>query len=633
MHHYCVVIAKTTEAERQLLPRLERFTRDRLTFEPDELVLHRASRRTFVFSLSAAQSQIGIDTPVHLSADESCLVGGLPTFERFAQYRPSTRMRPAAWICELLRDHAPSELYTNLGGTYSTAHIHDGQVTAFGSFSGLDSLFYIDNALYAAVGNRPGLVASFQPAGAHSAIDPWVLSWVLSTTMIIGDETPWLGVRRLRTDEVLSIGQGGVRTSRVDIPAYVLPEAEHADERHDAAVERLVKRFEWYLGTDLRFTAHLTGGKDSRLVLALLSAAGSIDRVDEIVTNGSEENGDVIVARQIAAQLGLGNHVVREGAKPAVRSADWPQYAQRFRFSPWKYDMYLTPYDGWGHAAVSPSATTTLTGNGGEIIRQMGVAPEPSTEGLKSVVERFTHWQYRHDALGILAPEARQWQRSRIRVEIAAMIDAGVVNLQQRFHVEHRVANWGNAHFRNNGASSLAALIDIDLARLMQLRADMADDLPYEILTRRAPQLLRIPFTNDEWQGRTGERARLEGTFRAPVEAAIAKSFPWQFALYRDHRDDLVRRCIASLDAWQGVVEPDGLEQLLARPLEPFNSTHVKMLFGLVAGTNYLAGDLARERDFASTSNRLVLKGSEVSSARSWFDYRVADRVDSITAH
>lgn len=622
MHHYCVVFAKSAEAERQLLGRLGQFVRDRLTFEPNELTLHKLEPCTYVFSVSAANRQIGIDTPVSFSDHEACLVGGLPTFERFPQFEPSSAMRPADWLAELLREHEPSRLYADLGGTFSAVRVAAEEITAFSSFCGYDSLFYLDNVLYAAVGSRPSLVAALQSGGACSAFNPRALAWVLSTTMILGTETPWQEVKRQRTDEVLTIRQGRVTRSPVQTAAHTPPLADETEALYDRAVTGLVDRFEWYLRTGLPFNAHLTGGKDSRTILALLFATGSIDRVREILTIGSEENGDVIVARQIAASLGLKNHVVRVAGKRAVQSAEWEEHEKRFRFSPWKYDMYLTPYDGWRSTAAAPSPDVVFMGGGGEIIRQKGIAPDGRADAFDSVVDRFVHWYYRHDALGLLAPAVAAGQRGWIRNEVEAMIEGGIVNLQQRFYIEQRMANWGNAHFRNSPANAIAALVDLDLARLMQQRSDMADDVPYEILSRTAPELRRFPFVNDQWLGRTRERAKTEGTFSGPVTVAVEKNFPWQFTLYREHRDMLLRDVIPSLSAWEGVVPRDHVHRLLEQPIEPFNSSHVKMLFGLIAGTNYLLGELEPARDFASATDALGVRGSEGSTARSWFAHR-----------
>lgn len=622
MHHYSVIVAKTEDAKRAVASRLERFVHGRLVFEPDEVIFHRLADRTFVFAVSAEQRSLGIATLAHLTDQEVCLVGGLPTFERFPECRPSSAMRPAAWASELLRTHDPSDLRAALGGSYSIVNAKAGEITAFASFSGYDSLFYLDNDLYTVVGSRPSLPAAFQSTGPYSAIDRRALSWIFATTMIIGDATPWQEVSRLRTERVLTVGADGVSVRPVTLPSHAPPDERSISEFYDAAVQGMVSRLDWHLRSGGRFKAHLTGGKDSRMNLALLLTAGAVDRLDAIVTIGSEQNGDVIVARQIADCLGLRSHVVHEGGKGAVKTVELARHERHFRFSPWKYDMYLTPYDGRVAAEDHHAADTTLMGGGGEILRQKGIAPNAQTDGIDQIVERFTNWYGRCDPFEWVESEIAEWQRAVIKDEVTAMVDEDVVNLQQRFYIEHRMANWGSAHFRSASSGGLATLLDFDMTRAMHRRPDMADDLPYEIMTRCAPELRAFAFSNDEWLGHTRERAERDGTFRPRVSAEVAANFPWQFALYRDHRNDLLQECLRSISLWDGIIRPDRVHRQLTQPVEPFGSSRIKVLFGLVAASNYVLGTLAPARDFAMTSAPLRLRGSEATLALPWFAHR-----------
>jgi len=75
---------------------------------------------------------------------------------------------------------------------------------------------------------------------------------------------------------------------------------------------------------------------------------------------------------------------------------------------------------------------------------------------------------------------------------------------------------------------------------------------------------------------------------------------------------------------WEGALDPGRLEERLGTPVEPFKSAHVKALFGLVAATNRLRGELRAERDFATTSTPVGLNGSLAATARRWFGHRFA---------
>jgi len=622
LHHYCVIWSKTEQGTDELPSRLERLIHNRLTFEPDEVVLHRLGARTVVLSASANQEALGVDTPCHLSEDQACIVAGLPTFERFPDHAPSSSMRPAAWLSELLDRSNPQSLYLDLGGTYSAVKATSTTVTGFAAFSGYDSLFYLDNELYAAVGNRPDLVAAMQFQGAYSQTNPEALSWLLSTTMILGYETPWKEVRRLPTGHLVRIDKGVVSVRPFTTNSHTPPDDGDLSEFYGMAIDGLVDRYRWYLSTGARIQAHLTGGKDSRTNLALLLATDAVDRLDRILTIGSEENGDVIIARQIAESVGLDRHVVEPGSKAAVDEVAWDDYQRWFQYSPWKFGLYLTPYDGREWISPVASPIVTFMGGGGEVVRQKNIVLDARVDDLDTIVNRFTNWYYRHDALGLLSPEAVSWQRDFIRKEVAGMVNGGIVNLQQRFYVEHRMANWGNAHFRAASNHSLAGLLDINLARIMHTRPDMGDDLPYEIMTRCAPGLREFQFVNDAWGGPTEVRAQADGVLRPKLDSPTAANFPWQFALYRGWRNTLIGEALRHVSLWEGIVPPEQLHALLDKPVEPFGSAHVKMLFGLVAVTNHLRGNLRPERDFIGKTAPPRVRGNLDSLARRWFEHR-----------
>ena len=309
MHHYCVIWSKTESAADEVAARLEQFVHRRLIFEPDEVVLHGVGSQVIVFSASVNQAALGIESPCHLSEHGACLVGGLATFERFPEYAPSSRMRPAAWLDELLDRAEPQSLYLDLGGNYSVVRAGASGFTGFSAFSGYDSLFYLETEDYAAVGNRASLVAALQSAGPCAAADLEALSWIPATTQIIGHRSPWAEVRRVPTGHAIELDRGSIALRRFPTGSDTPPDPGDLPEARAAAIDGLVDRYRWYLSTGIRLEAHLTGGKDSRASLALLLAAGGADRLERVVTIGSEDNGDVVVARRIAESLGIAHEV------------------------------------------------------------------------------------------------------------------------------------------------------------------------------------------------------------------------------------------------------------------------------------------------------------------------------------
>ena len=77
----------------------------------------------------------------------------------------------------------------------------------------------------------------------------------------------------------------------------------------DCADEMIMRLGRWVLQAPDKPTLLLTGGLDSRLILALAIEAGCLDDVD-IVTYGDAKNPDVVVAAELARRLGV-RHTVR----------------------------------------------------------------------------------------------------------------------------------------------------------------------------------------------------------------------------------------------------------------------------------------------------------------------------------
>ena len=194
------------------------------------------------------------------------------------------------------------------------------------------------------------------------------------------------------------------------------------------SLKRLTQRYEYLLDLPISWQAHITGGKDSRAALAAILSSGRTDRIKSFRTNGSDENGDVIVAKQIASKVGLTTHI-SEGDKAAQSSeADLDRHYQRFAYAAWRYDGHLTAWDGTGSAAAKRPKTATLMGGGGEIYRQKGI--HFPKNNFESCVERFMRWYFRFNQAGLVSSSFARSQASDMRRHIADEFFRGSVNLQ-----------------------------------------------------------------------------------------------------------------------------------------------------------------------------------------------------------
>ena len=134
----------------------------------------------------------------------------------------------------------------------------------------------------------------------------------------------------------------GVRFSFTDAP-WQLPTMEIDDSWIDRIECELIAN----LRAAIRAMGHtprlqLTGGRDSRLVLALAVRAGLIQDV-EIVTNGKADTPDAIVAKDLTTSLGI-HHTISKLER-------WP----------YRYRHELSAHVGRVAGAVSPIDSSTFS--------------------------------------------------------------------------------------------------------------------------------------------------------------------------------------------------------------------------------------------------------------------------------
>ena len=157
------------------------------------------------------------------------------------------------------------------------------------------------------VANRPQLVAFEieRLTGKSAARDHRFAAWLAFCGYPIGDRTGYEDVRCVPFGASVRIDPDhGASFSFTDAP-WLLP----AMEIDDSWIDRIECELIANLRAAIKAMGHtprlqLTGGRDSRLILALAVRAGLLQDV-EIVTNGKASTPDVIVAKDLITSLGL----------------------------------------------------------------------------------------------------------------------------------------------------------------------------------------------------------------------------------------------------------------------------------------------------------------------------------------
>jgi asparagine synthetase B (glutamine-hydrolysing) len=272
----------------------------------------------------------------------------------------------------------------------------------------------------------------------------------------------------------------------------------------------------------------LTGGKDSRLIAAALTAASVPFRAR---THGFASHPDVIVAAMIAERLGL-EHTVTEPRPAATALApDQAEVLSRLRSAVLMSDGMLSAFENVGRpdpvTAGGSAGPVQTGGHGGELLRggyaqaawRSGPAARPangaraassarvsSSAGVLSsaaATELFRRMTTRR--LRLLRPAAAAAYLASLTPSAAALA-GGPLRALDDFYLVNRAGRW-------SAAARQAYLIRAPLvqpffadrvvraARAVPLRQRIGDQLHRDVLAELCPELLGIPLAGKPWQG------------------------------------------------------------------------------------------------------------------------------------
>jgi hypothetical protein len=354
--------------------------------------------------------------------------------------------------------------------------------------------------------------------------DPVMAGAFLSLGYPVGAATPFRGVRALGGDRRLRAADGRLVT---------------AQARDEVAADGTAASVATALAEAVRPLAQgaapvelsLTGGKDSRLIAAALTAAGVPFRAR---THGVADHPDVVVAGMIAARLGV-EHMVTEPTAPGT--ADEADVLRRLRAAVLVSDGMLSAFEnvGWPDPQVS-AAPVQVGGHGGELLRggyAQAAWRTPAPLGAAAAAELFRRMTTRR--LGLLRPAAAAAYLASLAPGAAALARGPLAALDD-FYLVNRAGRWSAAArqgylLRSPLVQPLFADRVVRAARAVPLGRRMSDQLHREVLASLCPELglelAGLPLAGSPWHG--------ELRTPANVLAAPAAIGDWR----RDYGEDM----------------------------------------------------------------------------------------------
>jgi Asparagine synthase len=429
--------------------------------------------------------------------------------------------------------------------------------------------------------------------GRLSEPDPVMIGAFLAMGYPVGSATPFRGVRALGGRQTLIVTGGRlVVTAARDKNAD--PGADPGAGRSGPVAAALVDEVRPLAEAGVPVELSLTGGKDSRLIAAALTAA----KVPfQARTHGFASHPDVVVAAMIARRLGV-DHVVTEPRPPGNREKpDEAELLARLRSAVLVSDGMLSAFENVGrpdpHLSTEPVQTG---GHGGELLRG-GYAQAawrdrkpPRAWSEAGGVELFRRLTTRR--LGLLRPAPAGEYLAGLS-PYALALTRGPLRVLDEFYLANRAGRWSAA--ARQGYLLRGPLVQpffgdgvILAARAVPLPQRITDRLHREVLAALCPDLLDLPLAGSGWK--SGPRAPSSVLGKGARSAAGPESAAgpdWR-RNYGDEMARLLRDYALDLGGSGGmfdILRRQAVERVLSSPQgDPHAAWALASLAALVSG-------------------------------------------------
>lgn len=488
----------------ELIHRFDRNDLVEIPFHPDSRIVWRNHDSSVVFFGWQAFAEVaGIGS--HWTVDEQ----GLTAFTghcwpKDTGWKHGTDRSWAAQLRSFLADtQDPRTLREQLFGHFTVVSLStEGDGWVMPDWTSVDQLFVAEKSDVVAISNRAGLCArAVSPIGAIPERSLTTAGWLIGMGWIFDQESGYWDVERPRGGSAIAIEPGrGARVIEPDQP----PIYPHAPEYPAPSYEQLLDEAEQDLRATIRAVANLpvdervlslSGGKDSRTLLAIILSEGVQDRF-QFVTTGSPERADVIIAKSLAERFGLAWSM----HDPSGRSSETE--LENVRMHTYLVEGMTSSWAVSERPAFSPGVA--INGTSGEGLRWGKVSSSAvGARSIDEVVERV-RTKEPFDPPGVLRPEIRAYYLDYITGWFHDHADRGIplVSLPALFFHDARMhARTGPDAIWNGRLRVDPYMTPVCIRASHRLPVEQRPDVRYHIdLQRRScPELSKLPLVGTSW--------------------------------------------------------------------------------------------------------------------------------------
>lgn len=417
-----------------------------------------------------------------------------------------------------------------LGGSFSICKADDSGIRAWNNLARLEQVYWSETDDLTVLSNR-ALAAHLVARDSKSPVyDRAFLRSILAAGFPTTNQTPFQRTRVLGPGADVVANFNRVRErSRRWASAHAAP-----DDSASALAKALVQSVAFLPTVSSELKSALTGGKDSRLIAAVLSAAGVPFTA---LTGGLAEHPDVILAAQVADVLGV-NH--RRTTVGLAGNHDMPTEVDHHVMADacrriFGSDATHPAFESISRDVRVPSAAeVVLGGQGGELLR--GGYAKQSVSSHRGALRRLESIALKYQSF--LTVDAVAAERRRLRrwfVQNAAWREES--ETLWRYYVEFRAGRWAAAGWAaaTIGRPRVWPFFDAAVVRAIGSVPTLSridERGMVGALRRLAPDLVDLPLAGSRWQYETGGPAdgnTAAWEARSPLTGASGRAtFDWR---------------------------------------------------------------------------------------------------------
>ncbi len=464
-------------------------------------------------------------------------------------------------------------MMADLSGCLSVVRVTEGELQAATASTRALSVFHAENDDLHLVGTRALHVHLVANAG-KVAWNEVALQTMIRQGYFLSDETPYRGVTALGPSSVITIKDGRRRiASRPLPPALPAPTSARAKRQSIRRLgDALVAAVEPLQAVPEPVNLALTGGRDSRLMAALLHAGHVPFRA---TTNGLDTHPDVIIARELAARLRIHHAVippVQTEAKdavlvphPSVRTYEVIRACEGMT-SAYESIVDYRPY----------STMPTMSGQSGEILRGGFLYGQGQTTD-RAMRRRVGDFFLKNEPL--FTDEANEHARMLAEPWLRR-VGENPWEVLDHLYVTYRVGRWhaaarvGSLRRGDPVQPFLDNRVVIEALSLDQ-RWRHSEEVVHELTSRLAPGLQEVELEGKPWRFRTGQaKAQRRWWQRKPpvrtsAPPAPKRGNPWNWRTSPGPRLSalLGEFVLERADALTALVRGDALKAFFSEPV------------------------------------------------------------------